>query len=114
MITGRYTTSRGRGGLAIRRKSRNSLPASFYLICFACKLRISESGPAWTRTRDLFLIREARRFAGGFQSLQNTCKYAYSSIDAFLKISGYWPGLLHGCCTQSTLGWARTCNLLYS
>ena len=34
MITGRYTTSRGRGGLAIRRKSRDSLPASFYLICF--------------------------------------------------------------------------------
>jgi hypothetical protein len=34
VITGRYTTSRGRGGLAIRRKSRDSLPASFYLICF--------------------------------------------------------------------------------
>src|SRR5215210_4609496 len=30
------------------------------LYVFTCNLRISESGPAWTRTRDPFLIREVR------------------------------------------------------
>ena len=53
---------------------RNVSGAFSLASCFTCKLHISESGPAWTRTRDLFLIREARRFAGGFQSLQKSCK----------------------------------------
>src|ERR687897_2378714 len=30
----------------------------------------------------------------------------------FLKVSGHLPRLLHGCCTQSTLGRTRTCDLL--
>jgi hypothetical protein len=36
--------------------------------CFAFYLQIMDfsSGPAWTRTRALFLISEAQRFAGGF------------------------------------------------
>src|SRR5918994_2779389 len=33
-------------------------PASVVGSRFTCKMRISESGPAWTRTRDLFLIRD--------------------------------------------------------
>ena len=36
--------------------------ASDSALRFTCKLRIFESGPAWTRTRDLFLIREVRAF----------------------------------------------------
>ena len=41
-------------------QSPRSIPgASFSPIHFACKLRTFASGPAWTRTRDLFLIREA-------------------------------------------------------
>jgi hypothetical protein len=34
-----------------------------------------------------FLYGEARRFAGGFQSLQNPCKYTYSRANAFLGFS---------------------------
>jgi Phage integrase family len=37
-------------------------------------MRLRESGPAWTRTMDLFLIREARRFSGVFLSSQISCK----------------------------------------
>jgi hypothetical protein len=48
-------------------------------------------------------VKAARWFAGGFWSLQNTCKWAYSSYDAFPQFSGYLLGLLHGCCTQSLL-----------
>src|SRR5215207_9011467 len=64
-------------------------------------LQISGScgGPAWTRTRDLFLIREARCFSEDIQGSQNTCKYPYFVRDTFLTFSGYLPGLLHGCCT---------------
>ena len=32
---------------------------------------------------------------------------------AFLKVSGHLPRLLHVCCTQSTLGRTRTCDLLF-
>jgi hypothetical protein len=77
-------------------------PPSLFFV-FTCKLRISESGPAWTRTRNLFLIREAQHFAGGFQNLQNPCKYTYSRANAFPEFSGYLLGLLHSCCTIAVL-----------
>jgi hypothetical protein len=41
---------------------------------------------------------------GGFWSLQNSCKSQGLLYDAFLNISGYLLGLLHGCCTLPALG----------
>jgi|SRR5215216_3100594 len=66
-----------------------------------------EIGPAWTRTRGLFLIREAQRFAARFQSLQKSCKFGISLREAFPNVSGYLPRLLHTECTLKT----RTCDL---
>src|SRR4028118_67130 len=57
-------------------------------------------GPAWTRTRDLFLIREARLFSDVFPSLQIPCKCPNYLLDPFLELSGHLLGLLHGCCTR--------------
>src|SRR5215212_4269611 len=65
---------------------------------FTCKTALFLGGLAWTRTRDLFLIRVAWRFSGDFQSLQNACKWQHSDEDTFLGISGDLLGLLHGCC----------------
>ena len=42
--------------------------------------------------------------------MQITCKCAYSLREAFLTISEYSTGLLHGCCTQIVLGRTRTCD----
>jgi hypothetical protein len=45
---------------------------------------------AWLDSNeDLFLIREARRLAEGFQILQNSCKYVYSFMEAFPEFSEY-------------------------
>src|SRR5829696_5430186 len=84
----RYTDSMVRG--------RKRASASYFPLRFACKLRIYESRPAWTRTRNLFLIRETRHFAGGFQSLQNSCKQEHSLREAFLS----FRFIRLGCCTR--------------
>jgi hypothetical protein len=42
--------------------------------------------------------------------LQNPCKYTYSRANSLPEFSGYLPRLLHGCCTQITLGSTRTCD----
>src|SRR5829696_5487702 len=59
------------------------------------------SGAEEIRTPDLRRAKAARYFARGFWSLQNACKSSCFPIDAFLKVSGYLLGLLHGCCTRT-------------
>ena len=68
----------------------NKAQDAFTILCFFL------SGPAWTRTRDLFLIREARCFSDVFPTLQSTCKRADSRENAFPMYSGSQPRLLHG------------------
>jgi hypothetical protein len=53
----------------------------------------------WVRTSDLCRAKAERWFAGGFWSLQNSCKCTYLVYEAILNSSGDLPGLLHGCCT---------------
>ena len=52
-----------------------------------CRTALFQSGRCWVRTSDLLLVREAQRFAEGFQSLQNCCKYTCSRAYAFPEFS---------------------------
>jgi hypothetical protein len=104
VITGRYTTSRGRGGLAIRRKSRDSLPASFYLICFYLQIAYfrewacldSNQGPLpYQRSVTLF-----RRFLEIAKPLQ-TRKFSARDFSRVFKLFAWVAArLLHTstCC----------------
>jgi hypothetical protein len=44
--------------------------------------------------------------------MQNTCKSADFYAGGFPELSGDWPRLLHGCCTQNALVRTRTSDLL--
>jgi hypothetical protein len=59
-----------------------------------------DGDPAVLKTVKLTRVKAVRWFSGGFWSLQNSCKQGNFVYDAFLNISGYLLGLLHGCCTN--------------
>jgi hypothetical protein len=63
------------------------------------------------RTPDLRRAESARYLATNFWGLRNSCKYAYSSHNAFLRLSGRSLGLLHGCCTKRAWSKADTSSL---
>jgi hypothetical protein len=53
------------------------------------------SGAEGLRTPDLRRAESARYLATNFWGLRNSCKYAYSSHNAFFRLSGHPLGLLH-------------------
>jgi hypothetical protein len=55
-------------------QGRSTFTTSFRAYYLSCKTKDSWSGRCWVRTSDLCRVKAARWFAGGFWSLQNTCK----------------------------------------
>ncbi len=62
--------------------------------------RISSGGPAWTRTRDLFLIRAVDMVSGCWRVLQNTCKPPKSLNEQHPATTGNLPPLVYKWCTD--------------
>src|SRR5215207_4905595 len=63
-------------------------------------MRIYESGPAWTRTRDLFLIRDSCMCCGCSPLFQNTCKSLLFDSTSVLHVH-CCSGALSSNCRQS-------------
>ena len=73
----------------------------YYALRFACKLRTFASRPAWTRTRDRFLIRDNRICYGGSQVFKNTCKTLLFTFMSVLHVH-HCSGALSSNCRQSS------------